>query len=279
MKIIDFHTHFFPDKLFDAIWKWFHQHAWPIQYQKYADDLIAILKKEGATKVVALHYPHKEGMTNSLNEWIYKLGQKYNNFIIPFGSLHPADKNKKNILKACFENYQFKGLKFHCHVQQFSPDDSRMEPVYERCNAEKKIILIHSGTGPHFKERPTIGYGYDVSAITGVKRFEKVLKKYPDITFVVPHMGYEEIDEFVGLLTDHPNLYLDTTMVVAGYFPVKVKREWLNEHSDKILFGTDFPNIPYEWKRERDQLKTLKLGDEKEAGIFYQNAAALLGIL
>ncbi len=38
--LIDFHTHFFPDKLFEAIWKWFEDQGWPIIYKKYADDLI-----------------------------------------------------------------------------------------------------------------------------------------------------------------------------------------------------------------------------------------------
>lgn len=278
MKLIDFHTHFFPNKLFDAIWQWFEAHAWPIKYKIYADDIVTFLKNAGVNRCVALHYPHKKDISKELNDWIYQLSQKYSGFMIPFGSLHPDDENKEKILRSCFEEYQFKGLKFHCHVQKMSPNDSRMEIIYKICNEREKIVLIHAGSGPHFKERPTNGYGYDVESITGYRLFEKVLKKYPKIKFVVPHLGYEEIEAFINLLGDYPNLHLDTTMALADFFPMEFKKEWVSDNADRILFGTDFPNIPYEWNKERDRLLSLGLGKEKEEKILWRNAAGLLGM-
>ena len=278
MEIIDFHTHFFPDKLLDALRRWFETHAWPIEYKNYADELVTILKDEGVTHCVSLHYPHKPGMSESLNDHAYRLGEKYKGFIIPFGSVHPDDEDKEKILKKCFEDYGFKGLKFHCHVQKMAADDPRMETVYKISEDYDRIVLIHCGTGPHFKDRPTDGYGYDVTKISGVKRFEKVIKKFPRLTFIVPHLGFEEMDEFVGLLKDYPNLYLDTKMVLAQYFPHPIKKEWFTDHADRILFGTDFPNIPYVWKREKEGLMKLGLGGEKESKILYENAARLLRI-
>jgi predicted TIM-barrel fold metal-dependent hydrolase len=278
MKIIDFHTHFFPNKLLDALWRWFETHAWPIEYKNYADEMVAILKKEGVSRCVSLHYPHKTGMAESLNEYAFRLSEKYQNFIIPFGSVHPDDDKKETILKKCFEDYAFKGLKFHCHVQKMAPDDRRMDFIYRMSEEYDRIVLIHCGTGPHFKDRPTNGYGYDVTKISGVKRFEKVIRKYPRLTFVVPHLGFEEMEEFVALLNDYPNLYLDTTMVLSRYFPHPLRREWLADHADRLIFGTDFPNIPYEWKREKEGLKQWRLGPERESKIFFENAARLLRI-
>lgn len=278
MKILDFHTHFFPNKLMDALWRWFENYAWPIQYKNYADEMVEILKKKGVTKCVSLHYPHKTGMSESLNEWAHRLGAKYPDFIIPFGSVHPDEEGKEGILKKCFEEYGFKGLKFHCHVQKMSPDDPRMEPIYKVCEEYRRIVLIHCGTGPHFKDRPVNGYGYDVSGLSGVKFFEKILKRHPHLTFIVPHLGFEEMDEFVALLKDYPNLYLDTTMVLAQYFPHPVKREWLAENPDRLIFGTDFPNIPYQWKREKEGLLKLNLGKKAEEKILFENGAKLLKI-
>lgn len=278
MKLVDFHTHFFPDRLFEAIWRWFETRSWPIHYKKYADDLIACLKKEGVTHAVSLHYPHKKGMARSLNEFAYQLGRKYPGFLIPFGSLHPDDDDKEEILKECFENFGFKGIKIHCHVQKVAPNDRRMEPIYNICGKYKKIILIHCGTGPNFKANPAGAYGYDVTKITGVRLFEKVLQKFPATPFVVPHMGYEEIESFVNLLPHHPYLYLDTTMVLSEFFPVDFRKEWLLTYPDRFLFGTDFPNIPHEWKKEKVKIQSLNLGKEVENQIFYTNAAQLLGI-
>lgn len=278
--LIDFHTHFFPDKLFQAIWKWFEDQGWPIVYKKKADDLVAILKGEGVNRCVSLHYPHKPGLSRSLNAFAHSLAQKYPDFIIPFGSLHPDDENPEKILKECFETYGFGGIKIHCHVQHVAPDDPRMEPIYEICQAYKKIVLIHCGNGPNFKERPTTGYGYDVAEVSGAAPFERALKKHPRLIFVVPHMGFDEIEAFVGLLSDYPNLYLDTSMTLGNYFSTRadVHPEWFHDHSDRILFGTDFPHLPYEWGRELSTLLSLGLGKEKENQILHQNAEKLLGL-
>ncbi len=276
MKLIDFHTHLFPNKLLDALWAWFETHAWPIEYKKYVEDLIPILKKEGVERCVHLHYPHKVGMSESLNLWAHELEKKYPDFIIPFGSVHPDDEKKEQILKTCFEDYQMKGLKIHCHVQKVAPEDPRMIPVYEMCEAYQKILLIHCGTGPNFKDRPLNPYGYDVDQVSGLRHFEKIIGKYPKMIFIVPHLGYEEVDEFFDLLKEHPNLYLDTTMAVANFLPGKIDPEKIAEHADRLIFGTDFPNIPYEWSREKNNLLNMKLGKESEENIFYKNAEKLL---
>jgi len=278
MKTIDFHTHFFPNKLFGALWRWFETHAWSIKYKLPADELISVLKKEGVDRCVSLHYPHKKDMAGSLNEWTHHFAEKYSDFVIPFGSLHPDDENQEGILKKCFDDYGFRGLKLHCHVQKMAPDDERLDTLYQICNDQEKIVLIHCGTGPHFKEQPTDGYGYDVTAISGVRRFEKVIKRYPKIKFVVPHLGYEEVEAFIHLLDDYPNLHLDTAMAVADYFPIELNPDWLIQHADRILFGSDFPHLPYPWKTEKDRLLSFNLGTDVEEKILWKNAEKLLSL-
>jgi len=277
-KLIDFHTHLFPNKLLDALWRWFEKNAWPIEYKQYVEDLVPFLKRQGVERCVHLHYPHKAGMSEALNLWARELEAKYPDFVIPFGSVHPDDEHPEKILRQCFEEFRFKGLKIHCHVQKVAPEDPRLVPVYEMCEAYRKILLIHCGTGPHFKDRPFEGYGYDVTTVSGVRLFEKVIRKYPNMTFVVPHLGYEEVDEFFALLKDYPNLYLDTTMALADFLPGRVKPELLARHADRLIFGTDFPNIPYEWGCEKSKLLEMRLGEDIEEKILGGNAARLLGL-
>ncbi|MBX7148643.1 amidohydrolase family protein [bacterium] len=274
--IIDFHTHFYPDRLMEAFWSWFDKHAWNIVYKKYAPELVKILNNEGLSKAVVLHYPHKINMAEDLNKWVFDFCNQHRDFLLPFGSLHPDDSHKEKILKTCFETYKFHGLKFHSHVQHVSPDDARMTEVYEVANHYKTIVLIHCGTGPCFEE--SNGYGYDVKTVSGVNRFEKIVGKYRDIKFVVPHLGFEEIEPFLGLVKNHPNLYFDTAMAIGKYFPNRVDPQWIADHHDRILFGTDFPIIPYAWHHERDMLVSFKLGKEIEDAIFYKNALKLLNI-
>lgn len=277
-SLIDFHTHFFPDGFFTAICRWFKEVDWPVLYQQSIEERISYLKEQGVSQVVSLHYPHKSGMAQTLNQFVFDLGQKHADFIIPFGSLHPDDENKTEILQQCFEEFRFKGIKIHSHVQKVGPDDPRMDEIYQVCNQYKKIALIHCGTGPHFNDKPVKGYGYDVTTITGIARFQSAISRFPDIKFVVPHLGYEEVEEFFALLDIYPNLYLDTSMALAGYFPVKLKKEWFVTYADRLLFGTDFPVIPHEWKKEKEILSSFNLGSDIEDKIFFKNAQRLLGL-
>jgi predicted TIM-barrel fold metal-dependent hydrolase len=76
-------------------------------------------------------------------------------------------------------------------------------------------------------------------------------------------------------LAEYPNLYLDTTMVVGGYFPQQPDVGILRRHPDRILYGTDFPNLPYEWDRELKALRRLALPAADEKKILAANALRL----
>jgi predicted TIM-barrel fold metal-dependent hydrolase len=48
--------------------------------------------------------------------------------------------------------------------------------------------------------------------------------------------------------------------------------------ADRILLGTDFPNIPYPYVHQLEALAGLGLGPDWLRAVCYQNAAALLGL-
>ena len=102
-----------------------------------------------------------------------------------------------------------------------------------------------------------------------------MLKEPPGLKLCVPHLGADEFDAYERLLERYDNLWLDTTMAVANYFPIPLPVRLLHVRPERILYGTDFPNIPYAWDRELKQLLALKLGDEVEAGILGGNALGL----
>ena len=90
-----------------------------------------------------------------------------------------------------------------------------------------------------------------------------------------------EADEFVAfeqLLGEFENLYLDTAMAIAGYFSRGPDLDLIRRNPTRILYGTDYPNLPYEWTRELDVIRGLKLPPEDEARVLGGNAARLFGI-
>jgi predicted TIM-barrel fold metal-dependent hydrolase len=91
----------------------------------------------------------------------------------------------------------------------------------------------------------------------------------------VPHLGCDEFDAYQRLLERHDNLWLDTTMAVAGYFPVDTPWRLLETRPERVLYGTDFPNLPYAWDRELLRIVEHRLGDEALAALLAGNAREL----
>ncbi|HEX5037702.1 MAG TPA: amidohydrolase family protein [bacterium] len=272
MPVIDFHTHFFPEKLYKAIWHWFDNHGWPIRYQVQAEETAHLLKEFGVDRYVILNYSHKPGMSESLNAWTYEFS-KIHPEAIPFGAIHPEEGNVGKLLHRCFVDYGFKGLKFHTHVTGIRPDDERMFPVYEKMIEHDRVLLIHSGTGPSLR-----GYKETTKDVSGARLTGNMLKRFPEMKVVVPHLGFDEPEEFFAMMEEFPNLWMDTTMVVAGFFPIEIPWEKIEKFSDRILYGSDFPNIPYEADAEMKAIRRSPLGLDAQEKIFSKNARRLLAL-
>ena len=60
-------------------------------------------------------------------------------------------------------------------------------------------------------------------------------------------------------------------------FPAAL-RPRLTAARDRILLGTDFPNIPYRYIRQLHALAGLDLGEDWLRAVCYHNAARLLGL-
>jgi len=52
----------------------------------------------------------------------------------------------------------------------------------------------------------------------------------------------------------------------------------LRRHPTRILYGTDYPNLPYDWQQELGVIRALKLPPDDEAKILSGNAQRLFGI-
>ena len=68
--VVDAHVHLFPDGVFEAIWRWFDTHGWPIRYKLHTPKVLDFLFTRGVSRFVALHYAHKPGMARALNEYV-----------------------------------------------------------------------------------------------------------------------------------------------------------------------------------------------------------------
>jgi predicted TIM-barrel fold metal-dependent hydrolase len=181
--------------------------------------------------------------------------------------VHPADDDPVGIVEEACGEWGFHGIKLHAQVQRFHPDDPRLWPVYERLVALDRVLVIHCGTGPHTNE------------FTGLAALARVLGRLPRLRVSLCHMGAFEIRDALALLRRFPELRLDTTMAMTrastpytGIDPAVVRNEDLVEHADRILYGSDFPNLPYAYEEERADLWARDLPPPVYRRIFYENA-------
>jgi predicted TIM-barrel fold metal-dependent hydrolase len=102
---------------------------------------------------------------------------------------------------------------------------------------------------------------------------DKILARFPDLALCVPHLGFDEVSEYVALMAAHDNLWLDTAMVLTNYFPARSRPDLRAFPLDRVMYGSDFPNIPYAWDRELRWLADAGLSPSELAQVTWKNAA------
>jgi hypothetical protein len=270
--VVDAHVHLFPDRVFEAIWRWFDAHGWPIRHKLPSPAVVDFLLSRGVRRVVALCYAHKPGMARALNRYMADLMAK-DHRIVALGTVLPGEEGASAIVAEAFA-LGLHGIKLHCHVQAFPPDAEGARAVYAACEAAGKPVIVHAGRAP-----ASPAYPCDVRAICSAEAVERVLRDHPRLRLCVPHLGVDELAAYERLVTAYDNLWLDTTMVLADYFPgvdadaVRIVRA----RPDRIMYGTDFPNLPYAWDREIKRIARLGLREEDLASVLAGTADAFYG--
>ncbi len=272
LTVFDAHVHLFPARIQAAIWQWFDAHAWPIRYRLHAESVVEFLLARGVTRFCALVYAHKPGLARMLNQSVFELAQAHA-AVIPLGTVLPGEPDAEAIVDHALGTLGMHGIKLHCHILRMSADDPRMDAVYARCTAHGRPVVIHAG-----REPASPAYGVDTRALCSAEAIGRVLTRHPRLTLVVPHLGADEWDAYAALLDLHPNLWLDTTMAIAGYFPADVPASLFPARASRLLYGTDFPNIPYAWDRELHRLLAAVPASPARDALLYGNAQRVFGV-
>src|SRR5262245_27567340 len=240
-RYIDVHTHLHPEWLARAIRRWFAQRSnWTLEYPTEPDWVARFLAEHDVERFVFFSYAHKAGIARELNAWLHATASGLPAGLA-LGTIHPDDPDMLSVAKEALETFGFKGFKFHINVLRFFPDDPRVLPMYEQLLMLDRLLLIHVGSAPWPNE------------FDGFPRFERVMRLFPTLKVVVAHMGSWETRQFFELMERCPNLHLDTTMAFAPIRPESQRIDRLNEidvrnddlirWQDRILFGSDFPNL------------------------------------
>ncbi len=271
--VVDAHVHLFPEPMFQAIWTWFDHFGWPIRYRLTAAEVVEFLLSRGVRRIVGLHYAHKPGIARKLNSYMADLCGHYPE-LTGTATVFPGEDGAAQILADAF-GMGLSGVKLHAHVQCFDVASPAMHEVFRACSDSDKPLVVHFGREP---KNPFFPYPKDPYELCCADKLEKVLIAYPTLRVCVPHMGADEYEAYCRLLGRYDNLWLDTAMVYADYLPGAEPPRLVDVRPDRVLYGTDFPHIPYAWDRELKRIAATGLTDETLARLLGGNARSLFGL-
>ncbi|WP_433665005.1 amidohydrolase family protein [Nocardia sp. CA-128927] len=272
--IIDVHTHFMPEPVMQKVWAYFDSagpltaRTWPIAYRDDEQVRLKTLRGFGVRAFSALVYPHKPEMAAWLNEWTAEFAARTPD-CLHTATFFPEPDAGTYVAEAIRRGAQV--FKVHVQVGRFDPTDPLLDPVWELIQHAGIPVVIHCGSGPVSGE------------FTGPAPIAALLRRFPRLPLIIAHMGAPEYTEFFDLAEQYPDIRFDTTMTFTDFFEEvdpfpDTERGRLRSLGDRILFGSDFPNIPYTYGHAFSALERLDLGDDWLRKVCYQNAADLFGI-
>jgi predicted TIM-barrel fold metal-dependent hydrolase len=264
--VIDAHVHVFPEDMFKAVRRWFDEFAWHIRYQLSTSQVFDFLLSHGVGHVIALQYAHAPGIASHLNGYMAAQCRPYRDRVTGLATVFPGEKNAAAILQDAFDA-GLGGLKLHAHVQCFDINADDTEGIFDVCQSNGKPVVIHIG-----KEPKSPAYRCDPYTICGADKLERALKNFPHLKICVPHLGFSETREYQALIEKYDHLWLDTTMALTDYFHIENRIDLAEYRIDRIMYGSDFPNIPYAWDRELKWLRDSTLSGTDLQMILNKNA-------
>jgi hypothetical protein len=269
--LIDVHTHFLPVNLLNRVWEYFESAGpligmeWPINYRYAEEERLARLRALGVRAFTALVYPHKPGMAEWLNGWAVEFAQRTPD-CLQTATFFPEPQAAAYVKQAIEDGARI--FKAHIQVGGYDPRDSLLDPVWGLLEEAGVPVIVHAGSGPVPGD------------FTGPEPFGAVMAAHPQLSAVIAHLGLPEYDEFLALADRYPNVMFDTTMAFTDFTmrgqppsPRLVSR--LVELNDRLLFGSDYPNIPYAYAHQLEALARLDLGEDWLRAVCWENAARL----
>jgi hypothetical protein len=277
--LVDIHVHFLPEPVQRKVWAYFdnaeanYGRPWPIHYRYDEPTRVTILRDLAVRHYAPLVYAHKPGMAEWLNSWVLDFAERVPE-AVPTATLYPEPEVTRYVGAALEAGARC--VKVHVQVGGFDPTDPQLDRAWAMIAEAAVPVVVHCGHGPIR------------GAHTGLDVFEQVLNANPGLVTVLAHAGMPDYSEAAKLALRYPNVYLDTTMVGTAFTEVfaPIPPDWaelLVTLGDRIVFGTDFSQIPHEYAEQarvvhRWAASDERLGVEFLRRVLYTTPARLLGV-
>src|SRR5207245_7636149 len=166
------------------------------------------------------------------------------------------------------------GFHFPRIMQRFAVNDRRHYPLFEVIDELKAAVMIDVGT---------TGMGAGLPGGMGARirhwhpsAIDDLPADFPNLRIVMAHPGWPWVDETTAVALHKGNVYWEMSGWAPKYFPASLKVDMRARLQDKIMFGSDYPSLPY--ARILTEWRELGYPDAVMEKIFHANAERILGL-
>jgi predicted TIM-barrel fold metal-dependent hydrolase len=171
------------------------------------------------------------------------------------------------------------GLKLYPGYRSFYPHDRRLDPMYEFAARRRLPVMIHQGD--------TLAKGGLVKFARPVE-VDEVAVRWPDVRFVLCHLGNPWVEETAELVYKNANVWTDCSGLLAKpsapYFREMFDRARTRlaqlvatvGDADRVLYGSDWPLESIATAVEL--VETLPIHEEDRERILGENARRLFAL-
>lgn len=178
-----------------------------------------------------------------------------------------------------------RGLGATSNVLGMHIDDTRMDPILQKCAELKMPVNIHVGEDrwmyePMDKTNDGLMNAWRWKVVTGpgilghdevVDSLEAAVKKHPRTLFVACHLANccSDLNRLGVMLDRYPNLHADIGARYAELAPIpRFVKQFFTRYQDRILYGTDMGPDP---EMYRETFRLLETADEHFYLVYFRN--------
>jgi len=173
-------------------------------------------------------------------------------------------------LEEMVKHHGFVGAHLYPHWFERSPDDAFFYPFYTKCAELGIPVQIQVGYSRVYSPEQR------VPSVDHPIALDRIACHIPELKIVGIHIGWPWTDEMISVADKHENVYIGTDRYPPSRWPTELVDYLSGPGMEKVIFGTDFPVVPYE--TVRTELAELGLSPVVEEHLMSLNARALYGL-
>jgi uncharacterized protein len=209
------------------------------------------------------------------NEYVHAMWKRHPQRIIQaWGALEPSKPTVLDQARKAIRDLGLIGFHFHPIMQRFAVNDARYRPLFEEISSLGAAVMIDVGTTGMGAGMPG-GHGAKIRHAHPAS-IDELAADFPGLKIVMAHPGWPWVEETTAVALHKGNVYWEMSGWAPRHFPGNLKVDIRGRLQDKIMFGSDYPSMPY--ARILKEWQELGYADAVMEKIMHKNAERILGL-